>query len=85
MEEFKVGSKVKFNVDFLEAGGFDELNESEISFIHENRDTIFVIDKDWNNHIPNNTNVYRFELDCGMFASTAFQANELILVECSNV
>lgn len=78
----KVGSKVKFNVDFLEAGGFDELNETEILFIQENKDAVYTIAKDWNEEKVLNYNaVYRFELLCPMFETTSFSENELILVE----
>lgn len=78
----KVGSKVKFDVDFLEACGFDELNETEILFIQKNKDTVYTIVKDWNeNKVLNYDVVYPFELSCPMFKTTSFSENELILVE----
>lgn len=78
----KVGDKVKLNVEVLEKAGFDELNETDVLFINENPDEIYVIERDWNEHLSHNfVNAYRYELSSYNFSGTSFSAEELVLVE----
>lgn len=80
-----VGSKVKINADVLAQNGFEQLNESEISFIKENEDTVFEVICDWNGSMSeHHSDIYRYELNAEIFKFFCFKESELILLEEDN-